>query len=115
MINDKGKKVALLFLSGTLLLGFLSGAHTTDLTAVEGGDYIEVHGPSIACVPLTAKYVKYDGIVRKIAMFAEALSPGDEDCQCPKCCEGHCYVVIYIGFVSPSGPVRMLAILWLEC
>ncbi len=77
--------------------------------------YIEVHGPDIAYVPMTEKYVKYDGLVRKISRFSAALNSGEEDCKCPNCCNGHCYIIIYTGIISPVGPLMVPAILWLEC
>lgn len=104
-----------LFVICALFMGFVSTVHTTDLTVTGKDPYIEVHGPSIAYVPITAKYVKYDGIIKKISRFSAALSTGEEDCQCPKCCNGHCYIIIYTNIISPAGPIMILAILWLEC
>lgn len=77
-------------------------------------DLIEVHGAKAADVPTTAKYVAYDGSVRRILRFSEALTEGEE-CPCPRCCGGRCYVIIYTDPISPGGPLRVPYILWLEC
>ena len=115
MSKKRGKGGVFLFLSGTLLLGLVSGAPRTDLTSAENGASIEVHGPGIAYVPLSAKYVTYDGMVRKVSRFSATLLTGEEDCQCPKCCDGRCYVIVYTDFIFPGGFKRIPFILWLEC
>ena len=115
MSKKRGKRGVFLFLSCTLLLGLVSGAPRTDSTTAEKDAYIEVHGPSIAYVPLSAKYVKYDGMVRKVSRFSATLLTGEEDCQCPKCCNGECYVIIYTDFIFPGGFKRILFILWIKC
>ena len=95
---------------------------------------VEVGGGKIATVPLDAKYVKYNGQVRRVVKFASTLSDGQGDCKCPKCCDGGCYVIIYVGAAqaaaapaglpgagasslrSTSDPlVHILYILWVVC
>ncbi len=78
------------------------------------GELIEVHGAEPACVPSTAKYVTYDGVVRKVVKFSETLDEG-EDCPCPKCCDGRCYVIVFTDPITPGGPLRVIYILWLSC
>ena len=104
-----------LVLFSAILLGLSLGAQRTGPTADRDGTYIEVHGPDIAYVPLTTKYVKYDGKIKKVVRFAETLSEGEVECQCPKCCEGYCYVIIFTNVLLPKGPLKTLYILWLEC
>jgi hypothetical protein len=115
MSKKRGKGGVFLFLSCTLLLGLVSGAPKTDLISAEKDAYIEVHGPSIAYVPLSAKYVTYDGMVRKVSRFSATLLTGEEDCQCPKCCNGRCYVIVYTDFIFPGGFKRIPFFIWLEC
>jgi hypothetical protein len=105
----------LLFLSCTFFLGLVSGVPKNDSSTAKNGAYIEVHGPNIACVPLSTKYVKYDGRVRKVSRFSATLLAGEEDCQCPTCCNGECYIVVYTDLLFPGGFKRILIILWLDC
>ena len=108
-------KRAFLFLFCILFLGLVPSVQTAGPAFGEKEVYVEVHGSNIAHVPITAKYVKYDGKIRRISRFSAALASGEEDCQCPQCCNGRCYIIIYTDFLSPIGPLRVLAILWLEC
>lgn len=115
-------------ISGALLLGLATGFGTqeqpTSSARFQGSspgtfralaeDLIEVHGPKTAYVPTTAKYVKYDGAVRRIVEFSETLEEGD-DCPCPRCCDGRCYVIIFTDPMTPGGPLRVPYILWLSC
>lgn len=102
-----------LFLAGALLFGLVLAVQETDLPAAERATLIEVHGPNIACVPMTERFVTYDGKIRKITKFTAMVSPGD--CRCPKCCDGECYVIIYVDQIILAGPVRFLYYLWMEC
>lgn len=60
----------------------------------EYNDYIEVCSNGIVHVPKDVKYVKCNGIVRKVLGFVEVLPDEMEDCRCPKCCDGECYVIV---------------------
>ena len=102
-------------LPGLLFLALSAAVQEAGPPILEKGPMIEVHGPDIVYVPTTAEYVTYGGVVRKIVKFSAALNEGEEDCQCPKCCQGRCYVIIYTDPVLPGGPLRILYILWLEC
>ena len=115
MSRINGKRQVRISLFCILLLGLVARVQKADSAFVEKANYIEVHGPDIAYVPMTAKYVKYDGIVRKISKFSAIQNADEKDCQCPKCCDGSCYVIIYTGLIFPSGPIRVLYILWIEC
>jgi len=83
----------------------------------EFGPLVEVHGPDIACVPLTAKYVTYNGVVRKIAKLVPmAAGPVPDRCDCPYCCEGRCYVLVYGGdLVGGKAAPLSLYYLWINC
>jgi hypothetical protein len=98
-----------------LLLGALSFGQKANSPVAEKKSYIEVHGPDIAFVPMTEIYVKYDGKIKKIVRFAATQGNGKEDCKCPKCCDGICYVIIYTDVVLPGGPARVLYFLWVDC
>ena len=102
-------------LPGLLFLALSAAIQEAGSSQPEKGPLVEVHGQDIAYVPATAKHVTYNGVVRKIVRFSAALNEGQEDCQCPKCCQGRCYIIIYTDLVMPGGPLRMLYILWLEC
>jgi len=115
MPKNTRKRTVFFLLPCTLLLGSLVGVQETGPSLPENGPFIEVHGPEVASVPATSRYVTYDGAVRRIVRFSAALNEGEEDCQCPKCCDGRCYVIIYTDPVMPGGPLRILYILWLEC
>ena len=115
MSKKRGKRGVFFLLSCTLFLGLIPGARRADSTTAAGDAYVEVHGPDIAYVPLSAKYVKYDGVVRKVSRFAAALNAVEEDCGCPNCCDGRCYVIIRTDMLFPGGVKRILFILWLKC
>ena len=104
-----------LFLAGMLFLGLGFVVQRVDLPAAETTQLVEVHGPDIAYVPLTAKYVKYDGRVREVVKFAAAVEDGKENCRCPNCCDGLCYVVVYTNLAMAGGSMRVLSIVWLKC
>ncbi len=115
MSKNTHKRGFFFFLPCLLFLALSAAVQEAGPPILEKGPMIEVHGPDIAYVPATARYVTYDGVVRKIVRFSAALNKGEEDCQCPKCCQGRCYVIIYTDLVLPGGPLRILYILWLEC
>lgn len=102
-------------LIGVLILGALSFGQKADFPGPEKKSYIEVHGSDIPYVPMTEKYVKYDGQIKKIVRFAATLETGKEDCKCPKCCDGACYVIIYTDVIYPGVSVKGLYFLWIEC
>jgi len=115
MSEKRGKRGVFFFLSCALLLGLVSGVPKADSTTAEKDAYIEVHGPDIAYVPLSTKFVKYDGVVRKVSRFSATLLTGEEDCQCPNCCDGRCYIIILTDIIYPGGFKRVLLYLWIKC
>ncbi len=109
------RHVGRLSLAIALILGPALVVERADLPAAERTDYIEVHGPETAYVPLTETHVKFDGQVRRIAGFTAMVDEGMEECQCPKCCGGTCWTVVYTDLMLPGGPVRILIIIWVKC
>ncbi len=116
------RAMMVLVLATALVAAFLqASSFISDLN-----NCVEVGGGKIAYVPRTAKYVRYNGQVRKIMRFAATLSDAQKDCKCPQCCDGGCYVIIYVGAASgsnfsgsPAGAsdplVHILYIIWLAC
>jgi hypothetical protein len=109
------KKAVLIVLFCAFFVGLVSGIQKASLFIADKDSYVEVKGSGIAYVPRTAKYVKYDGRIRKITKFVATISAAEEECPCPKCCKGYCYVVIYTDVIPMGSPVKILYILWVEC
>ena len=109
------RTIFLTILARAVTLGLANAVLKAGSYLTERESYIEVYSDKIVYVPMTAQYVKYNGQVRKIAKFGAAPSEGEEDCKCPKCCDGMCYVIIYTGFGPILNPIRILSVLWLEC
>lgn len=103
----------------TLPIVFLSALVTAFFGAnhylLGKASYIDVSGPNVVYVPRTAKYVKYNGQVREIVKFATTITEAEQDCKCPNCCSGYCYVVIYTNPVPTKGQVIILSVVWLKC
>jgi len=73
---------------------FVFAAIRADSFVKESNDYIEVCANGIVHVPLDTQFVKCRGIVRKVMGFTYSLPKDGIDCQCPKCCDGLCYIII---------------------
>jgi len=73
----------------------------------ESKDYIEVCSKGVAYVPLDTKFVKCNGIIRKVMGFTRILPTLETDCECPKCCDGSCWVIIY-GDPAPEQEIENL-------
>lgn len=86
-----------------------------DLAASPTDEYVEIHGSGIAFVPLSTKCVKYRGEIKKISKFSIVLEAGTLDCQCPNCCNGECYIVVFTEIIVGGSPVRVPAIIWIPC
>ena len=93
------------------VLLFVIGAGILALSAVRAESYlqdvdryIEVCASGTVYVPANVRYVKCYGVIKKVAFITENLSREEDECQCPKCCDGLCYVII---FADPDpGPER---------
>lgn len=115
MNSPIGKKVVPIALAGVLFLGLVITVTNAGSGTPKKDPYIEVGGGKIAYVPRTTQYVKFNGRIRKIERFASTLSAEEKDCQCPNCCKGYCYMIIFTDGIPGSGPIRVLSVIWLSC
>jgi hypothetical protein len=115
MKSSIGKKVILLALACVLSLSLVIAVSNAGSNSMKKDSYIEVGGDKIVYVPRTAQYVKFNGQIRKIVRFASTLSAHEKDCQCPNCCNGSCYVIIYSDGIPGSNPIIPMYVLWLSC
>lgn len=104
-MRRKIKFVALFFLVSS---AFLYAALAADSYVNESSRYIEVCANGFVYVPLNTKFVKCFGVIRKVDHFSDVLIEGVEDCRCPKCCGGECFVVV----AAENGGFRFL---WASC
>lgn len=115
MKNSVRKKIALGTLTCVLLVGLLIAVMNAGSYINERDKYVEVGGGKIVYVPRTAEFVKVNGQVRRVVKFASTLSNEEKDCQCPKCCNGSCYVIVFIDGGPIHNPIIILSILWVAC
>ncbi len=103
--------IILACLSMTALVGaFLrANAYIADAKA-----YIEVGGKDPVFVPRDVQFVKFDGKIRRVLRFAEAVEGSAVDCRCPKCCDGECYVIVYTQDLR-NKILSVPSIIWLPC
>lgn len=104
-MRKKIKLIALFFLVSS---AFLYAAIAASSYVDESSRYIEVCANGIVYVPLNTKFVKCFGVIRKVVRFGDVLTEGVEDCRCPKCCDGDCYVLV----ADEHGGIRFL---WASC
>ena len=116
MNNSVTKKIVLICLMCAFSIGLVISVLSANLytNTKERNSYIEV-GCRIAYVPPTARFVKVNGQIKRIVRFASALSKEERDCQCPNCCKGSCYVIIFSDSVPSGNLVFPLAIVWVSC
>jgi hypothetical protein len=93
-IQLRGKKKTIIILFCLFCAISVSSIIRANFYIRESSDYIEVCSKGIVHVPKDVKYVKCNGVVRKVLGFVEVLPDEMEDCRCPKCCEGECYVIV---------------------
>jgi hypothetical protein len=103
----KRTRYFVIFLVIIILGGFLVSAFRASAYLKESDDYIEVCAKGLATVPKDVRYVKCYGIVRKVVRLEQTLAKNQEDCLCPKCCDGDCYIMVSVG----GG----IGFLWLAC
>jgi len=116
MTHHRIKGGALAVLIGALFLGVSSPGQKPDRPfGIRADEYIEVHGSCVPCIPVGTKFIKYDGKIRKVLKFKLVLEAGIMDCQCPNCCNGECYIVVFTEIIVGGSPVRVPAIIWLPC
>ena len=90
----------------------------------EIGGYVEVSAQGLAYVPSDAAFVKYNGAIRKVVAIEDVLLADEEECLCPNCCDGFCYVIILTdpeGAADGRGPKSAgaepseIRFLWMPC
>lgn len=118
---SKKTLLALVLIVGSVIL--LSSFQNAQSTIKEIGGYVEVGANGLAYVPSDAVYVKYYGIVRKVVEITDFLSMSETECECPNCCDGFCFVIIYTdpGPAAESAPCSAtdgsseIKFLWMLC
>jgi hypothetical protein len=115
MTSHKFKSGVLIVVLTLALCGMPSTDLKLDLVASPTDEYVEIQGSGITFVPLSTKCVKYRGEVKKISRFSIVLAEGELDCQCPNCCNGECYIVVFTEIIVGGSPVRVPAIIWIPC
>ncbi len=115
MKNPIIKRAILIALACAFSIGVVIAVMNAGPSGPKKDPYVEVGGGKIAYVPRTAKFVKFNGRIRRVVRFDSSLSPGENDCQCPKCCDGYCYVIVFSDSIPGSNPISPLVILWVSC
>lgn len=109
------KKVILIGLSAVFLLGLAMAFLNAGSYLKEKQGYFEVSSGKIAYVPRTARFVKVDGKIKRIVRFATTLNAAEKDCECPHCCQGNCYIIVFSDSALIAGPIMPLFVLWVAC
>jgi hypothetical protein len=115
MKNSIGKKVVLIVLTCVFSIGLVIAILNAGSSTPKKDSYIEVGGGKIVYVPRTTQYVKFNGQIRKIIRFASTLSADEQDCQCPNCCKGYCYLIIFTDGSPVKDPIIILSVIWFSC
>jgi len=115
MKNSIYKRVVLIVLACVFSIGLVIAVLNAGSSTPKEDSYIEVGGGKIVYVPRTTQFVKFNGQVRKIVRFASTLSAEEQDCQCPNCCKGYCYVIIFTDGSPVKGPIIILSVVWMAC
>jgi len=115
MKNPVGKKLVLVALSCILMVGLVNAVLAAGSYLRDRAGYVEVGGGKLAYVPRTAQFVKVDGRVKRIVKFASTVSAAEASCQCPKCCNGFCYVFVYTDSLLGGSSILSLSYIWVEC
>ncbi len=115
MKSSIGKKVVLIALACVFSMGLVIAVSNAGSSTPKKDSYIEVGGGKVVYVPRTAQYVKFNGQIRKIERFASTLSSDEKDCQCPNCCRGYCFVIIFTDGSPVKGPIIILSVIWMAC
>jgi len=115
MKSSISKKAVLFALACVFSIGLVIAVLNAGSSTPTKETYIEVGGGKIVYVPRTAKYVKFNGQIRKVVRFASTLSADEKDCKCPRCCDGYCYVIVSTDSVPGSKPIVPLWVLWVSC
>jgi hypothetical protein len=109
------KRIVVGALAFVLFIGLAIAVLNAGSYIREKDSYVEVGGGKIAYVPRTAEFVKVNGQVRRIVKFSSALSNAEKDCECPKCCDGYCFVIIFTDGGPIKNPIIILSVVWVAC
>ena len=109
------KRVLMAGITCFFLLGAASLIPKAATGQSQAADCIEIMANRITYVPRTAQYVKVNGQVRRIVKFATQLTKAEEDCKCPHCCKGSCYIIVFTDGIILNKPIVMLGFIWVEC
>ena len=104
-MSKRIKFLALFFLVSS---AFFYAALSASSFVSESSRLIEVCAKGPVYVPPGTKFVKCYGVIRRVVGFCDVLTLGVEDCKCPKCCSGECYVPV----ISEMGEIRFI---WISC
>jgi hypothetical protein len=115
MKNIIVKRVVLVALTCVFSIGLVIVVLNAGVSTPNKDPYIEVGGSKIVYVPRTAKYVKFNGQIRKVVRFDSTVSVGGDECKCPTCCNGNCYVIVFSDSIPGSNPISPLVVLWVSC
>jgi hypothetical protein len=115
MKRNASKKFVLVLLACIFTIGLVSAVLKAASYIGEKNAYVEVGSNGAAYVPKTAKYVKYNGEIRRIVKFASILSEEEINCKCPKCCDGYCYAIVFSNSGPMSNPIIILSVIWFAC
>lgn len=109
------KMIAMGVLASAALIALAVAAQDTARVSPQRESLIEVGGGRIAYVPRTTQYVTLNGRVMRVVKFSQTLSSVDKGCECPNCCRGNCYVIVFTDAMPGSSPLSALWILWVAC
>lgn len=115
MDNSVRQKIVLIGLTCVFFIGLVTAVLNATSYAKERDNYIEVGGGKIVYVPRTTTFVKVNGQVRRIVKFASSLSQEEIDCECPNCCKGSCYVIVFSDSILGGNPIVILTVIWVAC
>ena len=102
------RKMRFISLVCLVFAAFLYAAISANSYVNESMGLIEVCANGTVYVPAGTKLVKCNGIVRRVIRSGEMLAAGQEDCRCPKCCSGDCFIPV----LDEMGNIRFI---WLSC
>jgi hypothetical protein len=115
MSKTMKKKVSLVGLTCIFLIGMASGTPKAATSQRNADSCIEIVANRVTYVPRTAQYVKVNGQVHRIVKFATELTKAEEDCKCPHCCKGSCYILVFTDSILLNRPIVILGFIWVAC
>ena len=77
-----------------LVAGTSSMGVQSELYPVDESELIEVCADGVVYVPPGTKYVRCNGKVMKVLRIERGAYRDGENCRCPHCCDGICYIIV---------------------